>query len=167
MGKGFYLVAVLREAFFSWYLFVFGYAGSSLLQDFSVSSQWGLRSAVEGRPLSSQWSTGSRHAGFSTCRSGLWSTGSIVGVQGLSCPAAYGILPDQGSNPSLLRWQVDSLPLSYEESLKKGRLLRALLLLFFSHSVVSDSATPWTTARQASLSFTIPRVCSDLCPLSW
>ena len=30
-----------------------------------------------------------------------------------------------------------------------------LLFLLFSHSVVSDSAVPWTAARQASLSFTI------------
>ena len=29
------------------------------------------------------------------------------------------------------------------------------LLLLFNHSVVSDSATPWTAARQASLFFTI------------
>ena len=29
------------------------------------------------------------------------------------------------------------------------------LFLLFSHSVVSDSETPWTVARQASLSFTI------------
>ena len=28
-------------------------------------------------------------------------------------------------------------------------------LLLFSHSVMSDSATPWTVAHQASLSFTI------------
>ena len=78
-------------------------------------------------------------------------------MQGLSCPSAYGILPDQGSNPFLLHWQVDFLPLSYQESLKKGRLLRAFLLLLFSRSVVSDSATPWTAARQASLSFAISR----------
>ena len=36
---------------------------------------------------------------------------------------------------------------------------------------MSDSATLWTTARQASLSFTdrvcSPRVCSNSCPLSW
>ena len=30
-----------------------------------------------------------------------------------------------------------------------------LLLLLFSHSVMSDSATPWTAACQVSLSFTI------------
>ena len=29
------------------------------------------------------------------------------------------------------------------------------LLLLFSPSVMSDSVTPWTAARQASLSFTI------------
>ena len=33
-----------------------------------------------------------------------------------------------------------------------GRLLRMLL---FSHWVMSDSAVPWTAARQASLSFTV------------
>ena len=39
------------------------------------------------------------------------------------------------------------------------------LLLLFSRSVVSDSATPWTTAHQASLSFTTG-VCLDSCPSS-
>ena len=34
-----------------------------------------------------------------------------------------------------------------------GHLNRVLFL--FSHSVMSDSATPWTAARQASLSFTV------------
>ena len=35
---------------------------------------------------------------------------------GLSCSRACGIFPDQGSNPCLLHWQVDSLPLSHEGS---------------------------------------------------
>ena len=34
-------------------------------------------------------------------------------VHGLSCSMACGIFPDQGSNPCLLHWQVDSLPLSH------------------------------------------------------
>ena len=34
---------------------------------------------------------------------------SVVATHGLSCPAAFGICPDQGLNPCLLRWQVDSL----------------------------------------------------------
>ena len=40
-----------------------------------------------------------------------------------------------------------------------------LLLLFFSHSVVSDSATPWTAALQAFLSFTISQSLLKLMPI--
>ena len=39
--------------------------------------------------------------------------GSGVEVQGLSCPAAGVIFPDQGWNPCPLHWQVDSLPLDH------------------------------------------------------
>ena len=42
------------------------------------------------------WSLGSRHAG------------SVVVAHGLSCSAACGIFPDQGSNPCPLHWQADS-----------------------------------------------------------
>ena len=42
-----------------------------------------------------------------------------------------------------------------------------LLLLLFSSAVMSDSATPWTAARQVSLSFISPGVCSSSHPLSW
>ena len=43
----------------------------------------------------------------------LWSTGStragsVVVAHGLSCSAACGIFPDQGSNPCPLHWQADS-----------------------------------------------------------
>ena len=37
------------------------------------------------------------------------------------------------------------------------------IYVLFSHSVVSDFATPWTSARQTSLFFTISKSCS----LSW
>ena len=33
---------------------------------------------------------------------------SVGTVHGLTCPKACGILPDQGSNPYPLHWQVDS-----------------------------------------------------------
>ena len=33
---------------------------------------------------------------------------SVFVAHGLSCSAACGIFPDQGSNPCLLHWQVDS-----------------------------------------------------------
>ena len=39
---------------------------------------------------------------------GLYSAGSVVVVHGLSCSAACGIFPDQGSNPCPLHWQADS-----------------------------------------------------------
>ena len=45
-------------------------------------------------------------------------------------------------------------PSHHQGSFLLGRL-KWLLVLFFSPSVVSDSATPWTAAHQASLSFTI------------
>ena len=37
-------------------------------------------------------------------------------VHGLSCSAACGIIPDQGSNPCPLHWQVDSQPLCHQGS---------------------------------------------------
>ena len=43
---------------------------------------------------------------------------------------------------------------------------KVLCCLLFSHSVMSDSATPWTAAGQASLSFTILRNLPKLMSLS-
>ena len=43
---------------------------------------------------------------------------------------------------------------SLSSPLSVDRLLPHSFLLLFSHSVVPDSATPWTAARQASLSNT-------------
>ena len=41
---------------------------------------------------------------------GLWSTCTIAVI--LSCSAACGVFPDQGPNPGLTHWEVDSLALS-------------------------------------------------------
>ena len=54
---------------------------------------------------------------------GLYSIGSIVVAYGLSCFLACRIFPDQGLNPCLLHWQVDSLPLSHEGSPRKDILM--------------------------------------------
>ena len=43
-------------------------------------------------------------------------TGSVVVAHGLSCSAACGIFPDQGSNPCPLHWQADSQPLRHQGS---------------------------------------------------
>ena len=50
------------------------------------------------------WSTGSRCAG------------SVVVAHGPSCSTAFGILPDQGSNPCPLHRQADSQPLCHQGS---------------------------------------------------
>ena len=42
--------------------------------------------------------------------------GSVAVAHGLSCSAACGILPDQGSNPCPLHWQADSQPLRHQGS---------------------------------------------------
>ena len=62
----------------------------------------GARASLS-RPLPLR-STGSRRAG------------SVAVAQGLSCSAACGILPDQGSNPCALHWQADSQPLRHQGS---------------------------------------------------
>ena len=80
--------------------------GYSLLQCAGFSLWW----------LPLLQSTGSRHAGFSSCGTvgsvvvahGLWSAGSVVVVHRLSCSAVRGIFPDQGSNLCPLHWQADS-----------------------------------------------------------
>ena len=73
-------------------------------------------------PGSAHWrplSRGARalgHLGFSSGSSLAPSTGSVAVAQKLSCSMARGISPDQGSNPHLLHWQVNSLPLSHQGS---------------------------------------------------
>ena len=51
---------------------------------------------------------------WSKSTSSSQSVGSVAVVHGLNCSEACGIFPDQGSNPCLLHWQVDSLPLSHQ-----------------------------------------------------
>ena len=56
-----------------------------------------------------------------------------MGGMGLVAPRHVGgIFPDQGLNPCLLHWQVDSLPLSHQES-------EAPLLLLFCLSLSSQA----------------------------
>ena len=69
-------------------------------------------------------------SGFSCCRARalgtqasvaaaprLYSTGSVVAAHRLSCSAACGISPDQGSNLCPLNRQADSEPLDHQGSL--------------------------------------------------
>ena len=104
------------------YLFIFGCTGFSLLQRlFSSCRERGLlfscymrASHCSGFSFCRVWALG--HMGFSSCSSWALSPDSIVVAQGLSSSVAYGIFPDQGSNPRLLHWQVDSLTMNHQES---------------------------------------------------
>ena len=77
----------------------------------------GLSLAAASRGHSS-----SRCAGLSLSRprllrsTGSRRAGSVIVAHGPSCSAAYGILPDQGSNPCPLHWQADSQPLRHQGS---------------------------------------------------
>ena len=77
--------------------------GYSLLQCMGLSLQW----------LLWLWSTSSSTRAAVVAVPGLESTASGVVMHGLRCSESCRIFPNQGSNPCLLHWQADSLPLSY------------------------------------------------------
>ena len=81
-------------------------------------------------------STGSRRAG------------SVVVAHGPSCSAAYGILPDQGSNPCPLHWQADPQPLCHQGSPCHRVLIsqQNQLLRFFFFSMSFLETLPISTA---------------------
>ena len=88
---------------------------------FSGCGEWGLLSIFcswtyhcGGFPCCGAWTLGC--AGFSSCGSWVLEYRLVVVMLGLIFSTACGILPDQGSNPCLLHYQADSLPLSYQES---------------------------------------------------
>ena len=95
-------------------------------QAFSSCREWGLLSGFsapashgsgsrgwEAWPLGA-WASAVAVRGCRSC--GLWSTASVVVVQGFSCSVVCGIFPNQGLNPCPLHWQADSLPLSHQGS---------------------------------------------------
>ena len=100
-------------SFFYIILFIFGCAGSSLMQGnfFSYSTP---ASHCGGFSCCRAWAL--VHAGSAVAAPGLQSTGSLVVAHRLSCSIECEIFPTQGLNPCLLHWQVDSLPLSHQES---------------------------------------------------
>ena len=92
------------------YLFIYGCVGSSPLREgplqlrqVGATPHRGARASWLSRPPPLR-STGSRRAG------------SAVAAHGPSCPAARGILPDQGPNPRPPHWQADSQPLRHQGS---------------------------------------------------
>ena len=76
--------------------------GFSLLRGMDFSLQW----------LLLLWSVGSRGQELQPLRH----VDSVAVAHRLSCFAACGIFPDQGSNPCPLQWQADSHPLNQQGS---------------------------------------------------
>ena len=91
-----------------------------------LSLRWLL--AAERR-LEGAWVSVLQSMGSEVAVRGLYSTGLVVLVHGLSCSAACGIFLDQGLNLCLLHWQANSLPLSHEGSLdcKLKKILRLFI----------------------------------------
>ena len=97
--------------FFKFYLFIYlwlcwvfvSVRGLSLVAASGGHSSSRCAGPSLSRPLLLR-STGSRRAG------------SVVVAHGLSCSAACGIFPDQGSNLCPLHWQADSQPLRHQGS---------------------------------------------------
>ena len=112
-----------EKSFSKKYLFI-GCAGSSLLcRLFSSCGQPGLLSRCGAQVLlwlSCCRAQALRHTGSVVTAPALWSTGSVAVAQGACCSMAHGIFSDQGSNPCLLYWQANSLPLSHQGSPKKS-----------------------------------------------
>ena len=107
--------------FFLFKEFILDCAESSLLHGlFSSCGDWGLLvitvlgllTAVASRVVD----TGSGCTGSVAAAPWLWRTSSIAVECRARSSNTCGISPGQGSNPCLLHWQADSLPLGYQGS---------------------------------------------------
>ena len=112
--ENFYLICFfvcLFVCFLKFYLFIYFWLCWVFV------SAWGLSLVAASGGHSS-----SRCAGLSLSRplllrsTGSRRAGSAIVAHGPSCPAACGILPDQGPNPCPLHWQADSQPLRHQGS---------------------------------------------------
>ena len=119
MGVGNLICGSCAFSFLTFYLFIFGCAGSLLL-----CAHWLSLVATSGATLWLQcsgfslwWllllqSTGSGARELQWLRR----VGSVVVLNGLSCSVACEIFSDRGLNLWPLHWPVDSLPLSHQGS---------------------------------------------------
>ena len=122
-------VTVCISFFKKFFFFISGYAGSPLLHGLSPVEEGGGYSlaAVLGfltaaaclaaeHGLQCVQASAAVRQGLSSWVLWFQNRGSIVMVHGLSYSAACGIFLPQVSNPCLLHWQEDSLPLSHQGS---------------------------------------------------
>ena len=102
------------------YLFMAGLGLCCCAQAFSSCSEQGLffvavhelpiavASLIAEHRLQARGLQQLQHMGSAVVARGLQSAGSVIVAHGFSCSTACGIIPDQGSNPCPLHWQVDS-----------------------------------------------------------
>ena len=125
-----HVVANVSQNIYLWLCWVF-----IALQAFSSCSKLGLFFvAVRGHCGGSSYcgALALGCVGSIVVAPGLQSTGSVVVAHGLSCSVARGIVLDQRSNPCLLYWQVESLPLSHQGSPLANISVHIFLSLFLS-----------------------------------
>ena len=123
----------LNNLFYSF--IIFSCSGSSLLHAVCLLFRWGgllfvavqrliavasLMAAHRLEVYRLQWlqqgSSVVTACGSVDAAHGLWGTVLVVVTHGLSCSAACGIFLNQGLNPCLLLWWVDSYPRSHQGS---------------------------------------------------
>ena len=93
-------------------------------------------------------STDFRCTGSVVVACGFYSAGSVVLAHGLSCSAACGIFPDQGSSPCPLHWQADSQPLRHQ-----GSPLLYFYLLKISMHLVNCKLQPVPSVERGNILF--------------
>ena len=126
----FFVLINLFILFHFWLCWVFvSVRGLSLVAASGGHSSLRCAGLSLSRPLLLR-STGSRRAG------------SVIVAHGLSCSAACGIFPAQGSNPCPLHWQADSQPLRHQ-----GSPVFLFFLISPSHWRESDE---WETGSKKS-----------------
>ena len=117
------------------YSFIVGCAGSLLLRGlFSSCGERGQLSFVAGffcggAQALGGWAPVVGARGLEVAAPGLQSTVAGVVAHRLCCSGAGGIFLDQGLNPCLFHWQVVSLTLRHQESLRSSRFISSMAFL--------------------------------------
>ena len=134
----FLLFVCLFVLFCLWLCWVFvSVRGLSLVAPSGGHSSSRCAGLSLSRPLLLR-STGSRRAG------------SAIVAHGPSRSVAYGIFPDQGSNPRALHWQADSQPLCHQGSPIQPLLktVRRFLTKLNTLTIWSNNYIPWYLPKE-------------------
>ena len=110
------------SVFFCFFFLIYGCVGSSFLCE-------GFLQLWQAGATLHRGAWASHHRSLLLRSTGSRRASSVVVAHGLSCSAACGLFPDQGSNPCPLHWQADSQPLRHQGSPNLIIQQQSLLLL--------------------------------------